>query len=200
MLIFFASQVFVHQLEVIGPWLGMPPQLVALLLSPIATELPETLNAVIWVRQQKPDLALEIVDARLASERIENPGSVLGVPRLSLVRAEALSALGRYEEAMLALVTARAEATAQGARPMLWKIEAALGHVHRAQRQRLEARRAFDAARAMAEEMAAKIKDPAAPFEIVLLGLDFDDEDVGYKEEGKNVEKVCDTIAKADND
>jgi cation:H+ antiporter len=57
-LIFFASQIFVHQLEAIGPWLGMPPQLVALLLSPIATELPETLNAVIWVRQQKPDLAL----------------------------------------------------------------------------------------------------------------------------------------------
>ena len=109
--------------------------------------------------EQKPDMALEIVDARLASERIENPGSVLGVPRLSLVRAEALSTLGRYEEAMLALVTARAEATAQGARPMLWKIEAALGHVHRAQRQRLEARRAFDAARAMADELAAKIAD-----------------------------------------
>jgi cation:H+ antiporter len=56
--IFFASQLFVHQLEAIGPWLGIPPQLVALLLSPVATELPETLNAVIWVRQQKPDLAL----------------------------------------------------------------------------------------------------------------------------------------------
>ncbi|KAI4617679.1 ATP-dependent DNA helicase II subunit 2 [Alternaria ethzedia] len=40
------------------------------------------------------------------------------------------------------------------------------------------------------EEMAAKIKDPAAPFEIVLLGLDFDDEDVGYEEEGKNGEKA----------
>jgi cation:H+ antiporter len=57
-LIFLASQLFVHQLEAIGPWLGMPPHLVALLLSPIATELPETLNAVIWVRQQKPELAL----------------------------------------------------------------------------------------------------------------------------------------------
>jgi cation:H+ antiporter len=57
-LIFLASQLFVHQLEIIGPWLGLPPQLVALLLSPIATELPETMNAVIWVRQQKPDLAL----------------------------------------------------------------------------------------------------------------------------------------------
>ena len=56
--IFFASQLFVHQLETVGPWLGLSPQLVALLLSPIATELPEILNAVIWVRQGKTALAL----------------------------------------------------------------------------------------------------------------------------------------------
>lgn len=56
--IFFASQLFVHQLEAVGPWLGLSPQLVALLLSPIATELPEILNAVIWVRQGKTSLAL----------------------------------------------------------------------------------------------------------------------------------------------
>jgi cation:H+ antiporter len=56
--IFFSSQLFVHQLEAVGPWLGMPPQIVALLLSPIATELPEILNAVIWVRQGKQSLAL----------------------------------------------------------------------------------------------------------------------------------------------
>jgi cation:H+ antiporter len=56
--IFVSSQIFVHQIEAIGPWLGLPPQLVALLLSPIATELPEILNAVIWVRQGKQTLAL----------------------------------------------------------------------------------------------------------------------------------------------
>jgi cation:H+ antiporter len=56
--IFLGSQVFVHQLDAIGPRLGLSPQLVALLLSPIATELPETLNAVIWVRQGKTSLAL----------------------------------------------------------------------------------------------------------------------------------------------
>lgn len=55
--IFFGSQLFVHQLEVIGPWLDMSPQMVALLFSPIATELPEILNAVIWVRQGKQSLA-----------------------------------------------------------------------------------------------------------------------------------------------
>ena len=34
------------------------PTVVALLLSPIATELPETINAIIWVRQGKTGLAL----------------------------------------------------------------------------------------------------------------------------------------------
>jgi cation:H+ antiporter len=56
--IFIASREFVGQLGVIGPALGMHPQLVALLLSPIATELPETMNAIIWVRQGKYRLAL----------------------------------------------------------------------------------------------------------------------------------------------
>ena len=56
--IFIASRVFVTQLENLGPALGLPPQLLALLLSPIATELPETMNAIIWVRQGKYRLAL----------------------------------------------------------------------------------------------------------------------------------------------
>ena len=56
--VFVASQVFVSQLEWAGPALGLPAVVVALLLSPIATELPETMNAVIWVRQGKAELAL----------------------------------------------------------------------------------------------------------------------------------------------
>ncbi len=56
--IFAASQVFVRQLEWAGPALGLPAMVVALLLAPIATELPEIMNAVIWVRQGKTDLAL----------------------------------------------------------------------------------------------------------------------------------------------
>jgi len=54
----FASHIFVSQLEAIGEGLGMAPHLVALLLSPVATELPETMNAIIWVRQGKERLAL----------------------------------------------------------------------------------------------------------------------------------------------
>lgn len=53
-----ASRVFVWQLGAIGAALHWPPQMTALLLSPAATELPETMNALIWVRQGKERLAL----------------------------------------------------------------------------------------------------------------------------------------------
>lgn len=56
--IFVASEVFVGQLERIGPALGLAPSVVALLLAPVATELPEVLNAVIWVRRGKTELAI----------------------------------------------------------------------------------------------------------------------------------------------
>jgi cation:H+ antiporter len=56
--IFAASHVFVDQLAVVGPRLGVPSAVVALLLSPIATELPEAMNAIIWIRQGKHRLAL----------------------------------------------------------------------------------------------------------------------------------------------
>jgi cation:H+ antiporter len=56
--IFVASQLFVHQLDAIAPMLGLPGAVTALVLSPIATELPETMNAIIWARQGKTGLAL----------------------------------------------------------------------------------------------------------------------------------------------
>lgn len=57
-LIFITSQIFVGQLEWIGPELGLSATVTALLLSPVATELPEIMNAIIWIRQGKISLAL----------------------------------------------------------------------------------------------------------------------------------------------
>jgi cation:H+ antiporter len=56
--IFVGSELFVRQLGELSLMLGITPQLTALLISPIATELPETLNAIIWLRQGKATLAL----------------------------------------------------------------------------------------------------------------------------------------------
>ncbi len=63
--IFGASHIFVSQLEFVGPVLGIPPTLIALLLSPIATELPETMNAIIWIRQGKHRLALSNISGSM---------------------------------------------------------------------------------------------------------------------------------------
>jgi len=63
--IFLASRLFVHQLEVAAPQLGLGVGLTALLLSPLATELPEITNALIWVRQGKTRLALANVSGSM---------------------------------------------------------------------------------------------------------------------------------------
>lgn len=108
---------------------------------------------------RQPRSALDIVDARLAAEVAGDADSTLGVPKLTLLRGRALVALDRLDDAMEALDLARAQSAAQGARPIQWRIEAAIGHVHRLRRERLEARRAFDRAHAMAEELAATVPD-----------------------------------------
>ncbi len=56
--IFISSHLFVKNLELLSLAWNMSPLIVSLLISPIATELPEILNAVIWVRQGKETLAL----------------------------------------------------------------------------------------------------------------------------------------------
>src|SRR5260370_33293250 len=69
--IFAASHVFVTQLAVVGPWFGIPSTVVALLLSPIATELPETMNAIIWIRQGKHRLALPNISGSMMIQSTE---------------------------------------------------------------------------------------------------------------------------------
>ncbi|MBF0340037.1 MAG: sodium:calcium antiporter [Magnetococcales bacterium] len=63
--IFGASHIFVARVEEVGIWFGLAPQVVSLLLSPIATELPETLNALIWVKQGRERLALANVSGAM---------------------------------------------------------------------------------------------------------------------------------------
>ena len=82
-----------------------------------------------------------------------------GTPRVALLIGEALAALGRWGEASASLGEARVEAGRQGARPLLWRIEAQQGRVHLGERRRSDARRAFDAARAIADELAAEIEE-----------------------------------------
>jgi cation:H+ antiporter len=95
--IFVASRIFVSQLETIGLRFGASPQLVALLLSPIATEMPETMNAIIWVRQGRENMALaNISGAMMIQTTVPAACGLFGTPWLfdrPLVLAGAVTAL-----------------------------------------------------------------------------------------------------------
>ena len=56
-IILFAD-VFVEQLKYFSNLLGINPMILSLIIAPIATELPEKFNSVIWIRAKKDTLAM----------------------------------------------------------------------------------------------------------------------------------------------
>jgi cation:H+ antiporter len=57
-LIIIGAQVFVGAVEHLSGAIGLDPRILALVIAPIATELPEKFNSVIWVRSGKDTLAM----------------------------------------------------------------------------------------------------------------------------------------------
>jgi len=57
-LIVIGAQVFVGAVEHLSNVIGLDPKILALIIAPIATELPEKFNSVIWVRSGKDTLAM----------------------------------------------------------------------------------------------------------------------------------------------
>lgn len=56
--IIFLAEIFVEQLEFFSHLFGINPMILSLIIAPIATELPEKFNSVIWIRAKKDTLAL----------------------------------------------------------------------------------------------------------------------------------------------
>jgi len=56
--IIFAARLFVGEIKDISTMLGISPLILALLVSPMATELPEMFNSVLWIREKKDTYAL----------------------------------------------------------------------------------------------------------------------------------------------
>jgi len=54
----YGAHLFVDNLSAVATGVGLSAVVLSILLSPIATELPEIMNAIIWVRQGKEDLAV----------------------------------------------------------------------------------------------------------------------------------------------
>jgi len=56
--IIFGADLFVRELTNISAAAGVPVLVISLLITPVATELPEKFNSVMWMRQKKDTLAL----------------------------------------------------------------------------------------------------------------------------------------------
>jgi cation:H+ antiporter len=57
-LIIVGAQIFVGAVEHLSTVIGLDPTILALIIAPIATELPEKFNSVLWVRNGKDTLAM----------------------------------------------------------------------------------------------------------------------------------------------
>ncbi|MEW6623123.1 MAG: sodium:calcium antiporter [Bacillota bacterium] len=57
-LIVFGAKFFVNEIEKLSLLFGIPGFILALIIAPIATELPEKFNSIIWVSQGKDTLAM----------------------------------------------------------------------------------------------------------------------------------------------
>lgn len=56
--IVLGAEIFVKEVQALSVAFGAAPLVVSLLITPIATELPEKFNSVLWIRQRKDTLAL----------------------------------------------------------------------------------------------------------------------------------------------
>jgi len=119
-----------------------------------------SVRAELALARGEPALTLQIADQLLHSA--PNVGQRQPILRPLKLRGEALAMLHQVTEAESTLLATQQTASAEGARPMLWRILVRLGQLYRTQGRHAEAERVFGAARAIIEELAASV-----PSEIV---------------------------------
>jgi cation:H+ antiporter len=96
---------FVDAVDSIARGFGISEVLLALVIAPIATELPEKLNSVIWIRQGKDTLAIgNITGAMVFQSAIPVSVALLLAPRLWVVGAGSYTAFASAAIALFSTV------------------------------------------------------------------------------------------------
>ncbi len=108
------------------------------------------------LQQGRASLALEIAERLIASAPDMSSGKV--IPYLWQLKAQALAATGQPEEASSLLQVAVQHAQVPGARFLLWRLHASLGHAHGTMGQAAEADAHFSTARLLVDELADTIR------------------------------------------
>jgi DNA-binding CsgD family transcriptional regulator len=130
-----------------------------LTMATLAPRLLWRAAAELALARAEPGKALSILDGLVATA--PRSANARPVARLEKLRGDALALLGEREAAEIALRRASETAAELGTRPILWRSQLALGRLLQAQHRDEEARRAFVAARGLADELANEIPEPA---------------------------------------
>lgn len=72
-LLIVGANLFVENVSVIAELLGIPSFILALIIAPIATELPEKFNSVIWLLQDKDTLAIGNITGAMVFQSVVLP-------------------------------------------------------------------------------------------------------------------------------
>lgn len=93
--IIFGADLFVKYVESLANSLGIAPLILSMIITPIATELPEKLNSVIWIGHKKDTLALGNITGAMVFQScfpvvfgiLFTPWNLTGITMLSAVLA-----------------------------------------------------------------------------------------------------------------
>lgn len=99
--IIFGADLFVKYVESLANSLGIAPLILSMIITPIATELPEKLNSVIWIGHKKDTLALGNITGAMVFQScfpvvfgiLFTPWNLTGITMLSAVLALTSAAL-----------------------------------------------------------------------------------------------------------
>lgn len=114
-------------------------------------------RAELALAQNQPQRARDIVEQLIAIAPNLTEGIV--IPRLWMLRGEAFFALRECKRAENDFRAAIQTASAQGARPLLWRIHLALGKLYLASARRDDGEREFEMARKIISELATSLSD-----------------------------------------
>lgn len=103
----FASHFFVGELERLGTALSLDQQATGLLLSPLATELPEVLNTILWVRRGKAKMALANISGAMLVQTAMPAALGLGFTSWRLTLGPILAGIVTMTATLLVLAVIR---------------------------------------------------------------------------------------------
>ena len=92
-LIIFGADIFVEEIKILATAWGVPPFILALIIAPIATELPEKFNSIIWIGQGKDTLALGNITGAMVLQSSLIPALGILLTYWSLTKLALLSAV-----------------------------------------------------------------------------------------------------------